>query len=363
MTPKPSPRYFYVQRPFEQFWSDYDAARRRVLFICGLGFDPRCVSAMKAAARVFRETAERLETVCLRFTNLWDEHVEQNLRYTEDCLEQIRSVTHSLEDPRRFQHVELEVNIFAEDERRLIGDQLLLSELDDLLADHFSTFTDVVVDISAFPRTLMYSVLGKLWRERSADQNLFAVLTEVKDPPRIDESNYTEPGFMLSDRPPAGSDIIWIPVLGGRIERFEKIYSFLQPKDVLPIVPFPSRNPRAGDEIILAARQHLFERWDVPFDNVMYASGDVPFDVFRKIEDIVADYRDFKREFAMVVSALSGRSLSLGVLLAALRLDLPICHAQPTTYYISDEERRKLASAAETAQPTLFWLDGQLYRQ
>ena len=94
----------------------------------------------------------------------------------------------------------------------------------------------------------------------------------------------------------------------------------------------------------------------------MYASAENPFDVFRKIQDIVEKYRKvFGPQSAIVVSALSGRSLSLGVLLAALHSELVMCHAQPKSYKIERRMRMQLNSACKNVMPTLYWLDGELY--
>ena len=75
---------------------------------------------------------------------------------------------------------------------------------------------------------------------------------------------------------------------------------------------------------------------------MLYASGSIPWDVFRKIADFVESQAGLRRDTSVVVSALSGRSLSLGVLMAALWCDLFVCHAQPTTYTILRRERNAL---------------------
>lgn len=355
----PLPYHFYVQERLDTFWRRYGTRGRRVLFIFGLGFDPLCVPALGVVADLFRRNSS-LHTVCARFTNIHDEHLEENTAYTEECLERIRYTTAGLRGPE-FRHFEIEVNMFSES-RELVGDSLLIDEFSASCGAGLADYTDIIVDISAFPRALMYALLGWLWKRRGLGQNLFAALTSVPVQPEIEEWGYTIPRYMLGGpEPPKDSNIVWIPVLGGRIERFEYIHDFLRPSDVFPIIPFPAKDPRLGDDIILKAREPLFEKWRVPFTNVMYASGEIPFDVFRKIHDIVRDYTDFRDTLCMVISALSGRSLSLGALLAALWNDIPICHSQPTTYRITPEARDECKLTADTATPMLYWLDGELY--
>jgi hypothetical protein len=258
-------------------------------------------------------------------------------------------------------HYEVEVNLFGLD-REQIGDGLLIREFDDCLGSDIGSFTDIIVDISAFPRSLMYTLIGHLWVGRLPSQNLFAVLTDTARPVKIVERDFVTPSYLRGDKhiEKVGPQI-WVPVLGGQLSRFEAIYDFLNPEDVFPIIPFPSLNPRRGDDILLSARETLFGRWEVPIDNVLYASGAVPWDVFRKIADFVESQTAIRDDVSVVVSALSSRSLSLGVLMAALWCDLYMCHAQPTTYVISTHERNRLKAECESATPTLYWLAGELY--
>jgi hypothetical protein len=351
---------FHVQRPFKDFWSRYGAAKRKVLFVFGVGFDPRCVPALKAVADTFVNDCY-VSTVCARFTNLKDKDLKLNTQFTRECLTQTREITDRLSSHIYHRHYEIEVNLFSNDDA-VVGGNLLIAEFDEAVGGRFAEFTDVIVDISAFPRLLMYSLLAHLWRRRLPRQNLFAVLTDVNITGAPRDTDYVEPVFIFG---PKGSlrpepYRLWIPVLGEKKEAIEKIYEFLRPTEVFPILPFPSTDPRRGDEIMLKNRE-FFDRSKVPFSNVMYASGHVPFDVFRKIREIVESYAGVVQSEAIIVSALSGRRLSLGVLLAALHCDLRVCHIQSTSYRMDSETRRSLQNACDTANSTIYWLDGELY--
>lgn len=353
------PYHYYVQDGLSSFWQKFGTKSRKILFIFGVGFDPRCVPGLRIMGELFKEEAE-LHTCCIRFTNFFDEHLEENRKYTQECLNQIRNLINRMSDDS-FKHTEIEVNMFSRS-KQLIGEELLIDEFQDCFASKFDSYTDIILDISAFPRTLMYALLSYLWGLRKRGQNLFAVLTETPSVVTVDESDYVAPSFMFGqDNAIKEKSIIWIPVLGGRIERFENIHEFLKPDEIFPIIPFPSKDPKAGDHILLNSRVQLFEKWNVPLLNVMYASGDIPFDIFRKIKDIVDQQSPFFTKGSVVVSALSGRSLSLGVLLAALWSELAICHAQPITYKISNMDRDVIKSECENVDPTIYWLDGQLY--
>ena len=373
MQSKSTPYHYHVQTGFEEFWAKRGCQNSKILLIFGLGFDPRCVAALRAASRILSH-AQSLHTLCLRFKNSQDENLEENTQGTYECLEDIDSITGALSGAA-YWHDQLEVNLFDhtggyEGHRRLVAD--VFSELN----LQFSDFTDVIVDISAFPRSLMYGLLSRLREELKPNQNLFAVLSEVSCGVDIQEWGYSDPHYIISPSSRAGigyfpTPTIWIPILGGSTTRLENIYRFLSSKgagsvknhamEVFPIVPFPTRDPRLGDQIVLRARK-LFDEWGVPFSNIMYACGDVPFDIYRKIHDVVERYRSFMNTNEMVVSALSGRSLSLGVLLAAWQHNLPVCQIQPKTYKLISPNRAVLREAALKASVTLFWLSGEVYQ-
>jgi hypothetical protein len=354
---RPSPYFYGVRRPVVDFWRDVSLENRKVLFIFGLGFDPRCVPGMKAMVEAFTSNRQ-IDTVCARFTNHLDRDLPDNQRYTRESLHSIRSLRRHL-DAKGLQHYEIEVNLFKRD-GTITGDSRLLEEFEDIYGgSRLDSYTDILVDISAFPRSLIYTLLAHLWRRRRYGQNLYACLTDG-GPNVITVTDFTSPAYWLVGERGVEGPKVWIPVLGSDVERFQAIYEFLRPDDVYPIVPFPAANPRSGDDILLSARR-LFDQWDVPFGNVMYASGDVPFDVFRKIHDIVSNYEGLKRDLSIVVTPLAGRTLSLGVLLAALWCDLDVCHVQPTTYTIAENGREALKRWSETAVPTLYWLNGSIY--
>lgn len=359
MKKKSWPYYYYIQDTFVSFWNKLGIEKRNVLFIFGMGFDPRCIPGLRHVFSTFKRGAA-VSTCCARFTNLFDEQLDENRKNTFDCLQQSRYFTNAMSGSD-FQHNEIEVNMFSV-RREFIGDIILIEEFKECYEQSFDSYTDIIVDISTFPRSLVYSLLGFLWTRRRRKQNLFAILTEVASSYVIEEYDYTPPTFMLGKTPVIEpNETLWIPVLGGRIERFEHIHNFLNPSDIFPIIPFTSSNPRGGDDILLSSRVPLFEKWKVPFQNVMHASGDIPFDVYRKIIDIVNERRKISADISIVVSALSGRSLSLGVLLAALTENLAVCHAQPISFKVSSLDRDRIKQECESVIPMIYWLDGQLY--
>ena len=53
---------------------------------------------------------------------------------------------------------------------------------------------------------------------------------------------------------------VWFPVLGeGQRERLRLIREFVNPDEICPVIPFPARSPRRGDEIVAEHRGVLFD--------------------------------------------------------------------------------------------------------
>lgn len=348
---------YYVQETLTEFWRKYGTAGRRFLFLSGLGFDPRCTPALERMVDLLEPTSE-LVTFCARFTNLHDPNHEENYSGTLECLEEIRAITARSRGGFRF---EVEVNIFNQDGRQ-VGESLLIREFDDCLGADLHEFTDIVVDVSAFPRSMMYTLIGHLWHLRKPSQNLFVVLTQTEGSGQVRDENYIDTSYIRGNKRvrPEGEQI-WIPVIGGEIDRLDSIHHYLHPTEVYPVLPFPEANPRRGDDLLCGARDIIFDKWKVPFENIMYASSAVPWDVFRKLSDFAELHHSAKPDASLVVSALSGRAISVGVLAAALWRDLYVCHAQPAAYYMPEATRREVWRLCATTEPSLFWLAGELY--
>lgn len=350
---------YYVQEEMGDFWLRLGTAQRRALFIFGLGFDPRCVPGIRRFRDLF-QNADLATTFCARFTNLHDSNLGENLKGTHDSLSSIRSVRAGFSKSRA-KHYEVEVNLFDGD-YNAVGDELLIREFDDCLGGSLSEYTDIIVDISAFPRSMMYTLLSHIWNIRAPGQNLFAVITRTSSLVGIEQDSFVDASYIRGDRRVRKfGPHVWLPVLGGDVDRLDTLYEFLRPSAVFPIVPFPERDARRGDEVLLRSRRFVFDKWGVPTDNILYASGAIPWDVMRKIVDF-ADVQSVARPgMKVAVSGMSGRTLSLGVLVAALWRGLYICHVQPTGYAMTAEARLLAEAECKNAEPRLFWLAGTLY--
>lgn len=348
---------YYVQEPMTEFWKQHRHKHQNILFVCGLGFDPRCTPALKAMVNVIKSDSS-FTTLCARFTNCMDSNFVINYEGSLECLDIIRNAADSVQNGYRH---EIEVNLFNNEEHQ-IGDEMLIREFDEAVGTELYSYTDIIVDVSAFPRSMMYTLIGHLWKHRKIKQNLFAVLTQTPERDRTTTKKFVDTCYVKGDRRyPRKGDQVWVPILDDEIDRMDAIYDFLRPVEVFPLVPFPDRDLRRGDSLLTRCRDTIFGKWQVPFENIMYASGSVPWDVFRKLSDFAELHASTRPTSSLVISALAGRAISIGALVATLKYNLYICHIQPAEYNMSEDMRAQILIECERTEPILYWLAGSLY--
>ena len=137
-------------------------------------------------------------------------------------------------------------------------------------------YTDVLIDISAMPQGIYFPLVRKLLKlydgaHREQPQvSLPNVHVVVAENPAIDDKIADEGlaesatflhNFDASDREAEEQKPkIWIPVLGeGQSDQLQKIRVFVRPDEVCPVLPFPSSDPRRGDNLIQEYQQFLFD--------------------------------------------------------------------------------------------------------
>lgn len=196
-------------------------------------------------------------------------------------------------------------------------------------------YTDVIVDVSAMPRTVgltaitqLIALLDELVQKGGPSVNLHVVVAEsVVSDRRHTSASLSDTvtslvGFsgQLTAESTVNLPRVWFPVLGeGQSARLERIRSELDPDEICPVIPFPSRDPRRGDRLIEEYRLLLFDDFRVEPTNVLYASEYNPFEAYRQIYGAIDRYRDSLSDLGgckVFMSPLSSKLLSVGALLA-----------------------------------------------
>lgn len=355
---------------FTPFWKSFlRSQQRHILFVLGLGFDPRMCSAIR---EILKQGGDGKRDCRLL---VFDEGPDSPSRQHSDRVQENREVLQQLlaDQGNISEH---ELRMWSTDGRR-IGSRnaaLVFRRIDDL-----SEYTDIIVDISALPRSIYFPLIAKLLLLLDSSQhstslpNLHVVVSESVDLDRLiraegidDDATYLH-GFSgeVDMEATAGIPRIWIPILGeDQAGELERIYDLVHPDEICPVLPFPSSNPRRGDNLILEYRQLLFDRFRVEPRNIIYASEKNPFEVYRELARTAIQYHDALNPLKgckIVISTLSSKLLSLGALLTAyeLKLLVGIAHVEVSGYVISIADPHILSNVDEE----LFeiWLTGECY--
>ena len=240
-------------------------------------------------------------------------------------------------------------------------------------------YSDILLDISALPRSLYMPMLAKLLYlndapEGNCRRNLHVLtsdnptLDRLITPEGLNEDACYVHGFEsgIEQESTAHLPKVWMPILGeGKVGHLERIYTLVDPDEIVPILPFPCRNPRRTDNLLLEYREFLFERVRIEPSNFMYVPEQNPFGVYREIVSAVMHYSEALAPLKgckTVISALSSKLLSLGALLAAWDLKksdycVGIAHVLAEGYHLHNQ------SSSLDSENNLFevWIDGEPY--
>lgn len=235
----------------------------------------------------------------------------------------------------------------------------------------------IIVDISSLPSTIYFPLIASLIRatdlasnhEASYSGELQVVACEN---PVIDAA-ITEHGVEAAavvggfrgaldrDVQAAGQGtVIWAPTIGEHCApSLRAVHDFLDPDDTTPVLPFPARQPRRADDLILEHQLELFERFQIEAANIIYADERNPYDLYRTLLRVHRDYEHALaplRPTTLALSAHSSKLLSLGVLLAAYEVGLPIVSAPARDYSL--DGTLSLDDVSRQNQVVCTWLAG-----
>ena len=349
-----------------QFWRDHLAqGDRRTLFVLGRGFDPRMCLGLELV--LGSGGAGRCDVTLIDYqegdaspSRTHDEQVRENDRRRD-----------ALVAGRATQQTREVLCLTPEGHRD--GPRAVQRVFDNPAA--LEGYTDVVVDVSALPRGLYFTLLARLlylldgWAGRGPPPNLHVMVAE--DPEldsRIEAKGVDEraeflPGFSAAfNREAATYPTVWLPMLGERqLPQLERLYEEVKPAETAPVLPSPARYPRRGDALLMEYREFLFDQVRIDPRNILYASEQNPFEVYRQIRKSVLYFRGVLGILGgcrFALSALSSKLMSLGALLVAYELktagyDIGVAHIDCQGY--------ELASSETRPEIVGLWLSGECY--
>ena len=277
---------------FEPFWKDHlGSGGREILFLLGRGFDPRALRAIREICGLGAAPGVWL----LAFEN-----GQEDSPCRKELTAGNRAALVDLVGEQNI--VELPVSIgqaghasaTSRSTRSAISRQSVAASVD-----------DVVIDISAMPRVVALSAVAKLIHDQDEAGesgkcvNLHVVAAEsvrtdldARGSLMDEVTNLVGFSGRLNEESTEHVPRVWFPVLGeGQHERLRLIQGHLNPDEICPVVPFPSRNPRRGDQIVAEHISLLFEEFRVEPSNILRASEFNPFEAYRQLFQAMDRYR------------------------------------------------------------------------
>jgi hypothetical protein len=244
----------------------------------------------------------------------------------------------------------------------------------------FEGYSDVLIDISAMPRSIFMPLIAKALHILDAARkknhslvlpNLHVVVCEnlLLDyhitPVGLDDTADYVHGLRGLMDVEAEQAKVWIPLLGtSRSYHLDKIYQLVSQEETCPLLPLPSNDPRKVDKLLLEYRNEL-DRWRVETRNIMFAAEGNAFAVYRQVLNTAYRYHQtlgLLDGCKTAVSALSSKSFALGALLAAYDaksqdLEVGLAHVETSGYEMQDFDAEILNQNVLST----FWLSGECY--
>ncbi len=332
----------------------FGQSRRRVLLIAGAGFDPRSHKIPKLIA----ESGACVEALLIQEVRSGpDENLVQRGKANAEVLT-------SLFPENTLEQVE----VFDSD-NAVTGGRNVVKLVSKRSLDKI---TDVVVDNSALSIGISYPTIRYFYELLSRPEETVNLHLFVAHDPTLDGEikpiTGDTPAFIHGFRGRWGIDEtafaakLWLPQLAkGRVNTMQRLFDFIEPHDICPILPFPSANPRTGDELAEHYMEELDSIWQVDARNLIYAAENDPLDLYRTILKIDDRRKPVFAETGgslLILSPAGSKVLSIGALLAALERNLPIAYLEAVGYEFKEAEL-----PFEDCEPHLVhvWLEGEVY--
>jgi hypothetical protein len=308
---------------FVPFWKNLiNNGKRDILMIIGLGFDPRTAVGVRSIFEIKGEGVR--DCMILDFVRSDKNHKGKYSDLVQTNKEELEKTLKG--SNYRF----VEVVMQSMDNHNIGGRNVIKLVNEELI----SKYSDIVIDISAMPRAIFFPLISKIITLVDSKCNGVNLHVVISENPHLDVAIRTEG---LADRASFihgfGSvekgkykDLpkVWIPILGeGRLDQLKKIRENIDPHETCPVIPFPSADIRRGDKIITEYKNILFYDLNLEPRNITYVDEQNAFQAYRILLNSINRYQDTFKLFdgcKIILSALSSKLLSIGVLLAAHEL-------------------------------------------
>lgn len=305
------------------FWKNYLKNKKDILYILGLGFDPRTLNGIKLIYNI--DGKGKRDVLSVRYFQSKEEELNNISTF------EVRNHQIELESFLQSKRAKHEVRpIIIRDEQKSIASIKANNIIENI--ERIKSYSDVIVDISAMPRGVFMPLINKLLKiidEHGSEKiNLHVIVTENyrMDSLIVDQGVEQTAEFIYGLSIPNITLIqkykeVWITIIGEQqLEQYEKIRNSLDPVSTCVILPFPSKQLRRGDELINTYQDKILNDKDFDIKNILYADEQNPFQVYRLIRNTIERHRLSLKIFEgakVIISVLSSKLLTVGAFLAA----------------------------------------------
>lgn len=330
---------------------------RRTLIIGGAGFDPRST----AVTRLIAAAGPKRRGIYVR---------EERPNPAPELLQSAEANVTSLRQLVPDCQIEA-IEIFDKDDGAVVGAKRLIRRIAPLTTTG-EVPTDIVLDLSALSIGISFPLVRYIYDTFGREPKGPNVHLFVTEDPNLDSSIKPEhtdqpmyvPGFD-GDAPldhQSNATRLWIPQLvPHRREALRRIRDFVHAEETCPILPFPARNLRGGDELLDHYITEITDTWEVDPRNYIYAAEQEPLDLYRtllRLDDARKRVYQAHGGSLIVLSPIGSRALALGALLAALDRNFPVAYLESISYAVPANP----PPAASQAWPIVHvWLTGDAY--
>lgn len=357
----------------EFFAEHFSKSNKKLLYIMGKGFDVRMNSLIQTLINSC--STVNVECLLVDYNESSDSASKQYASFVDANLIELNSLlgNRSL--------IKQPIDLFrgSAGKRKWIGDKMISG----IIPADLSEVTDIIVDISALQRSVYPSLIGTLLsliEQKQLNINLFVGVTENA---RIDalisevgtehDLNYLHGfGGDIEVTSEADTPIIWFPFLGeGKMEQLKKaqdqIIKHTRPYEICPVLPFPSKDLRRSDALIMEYHEWLFDASQIASKDIIYVPEQNPFEAYIRLNNAIRNYNESLKTLGgckAIVSNFSSKLLSIGSILSAYELKndigVGLLNVPSEGYNIRDENEMKALKSE--SQAFLMWLTGDPYK-
>ena len=330
-------RPYFMASGMENFTGLWEARLadpdRRVMFVLGMGFDPRTTDCIKLISKARTNSSLHCRTIDYDDRDLGDAGLAA---MADRNREEFGRLMEGLEWDKATVRMDPDVDhaTAADAFKNCIR------------GNDLKNYTDFVVDISAMPPDVYFPILKRLLAgpgrgamrpggEAGGTQRRLGVHvvasenaeldSRIKEAGLAEKASYLH-GFSGSLQLESEKHLpkVWMPVLGeGKRIQMDRICDDVDPSEVAPLFPFPSADPYRSGRMLLEYREILLDKLGIDPANFVYSHEQNPFELQRKICATALRYSKslgLLDRCHIVLSPMSSKMRGLGCLLAALDL-------------------------------------------